>query len=536
MEGGMRILHIPQFLREYESFWANPEKAAESSLVKILLVMAIGVCFYQEPNYEELHASALQWVYSAQSWVSAPFEKGRLNLSGLQIHCLLILARQTTALGGDLMWIAAGTLVRTAFQLGLHRDPKWFPKLSVMHAELRRRLWATVVELALQLSLDTGMPPLLSINDFDTEPPANINDEDISETTLVLPVAKPAHVYTQTSLQIQLLRSFRARLHISNIINDIHSETSYDETLRMSTEITQYCKEMTLLINSYPKSLLHPSLCKEMTNIFKTYPTTLLHPSRLQTNLVDMVLRRYLLTLHRPFAAKSHLEPRYYYSRKMCLDTAMIILSHTGSPESAQPLLDSTGREIMDDFTRLSCVGGGYFREILLYPGVLICVEVIVQLEEETLSGLPPSPSSAIARQPLLQIVDKMTDLLQKRFELGENNVKGLMFLAAARGQIEALISGAPLEKTIIEHARNAAKKYLDILQARKKTPDAFSSNGLEIADGWSQGVYTGDQNLGYDFTMQDASEASSMSNFNFDIPDSWLFAGWGDDNNPSLF
>lgn len=58
-------------------------------------------------------------------------EKDSLGISGLQVQCLLILARQSLAVGGDLMWIAMGTLLHTAIQLGLHRDLKHFSKMSV---------------------------------------------------------------------------------------------------------------------------------------------------------------------------------------------------------------------------------------------------------------------------------------------------------------------------------------------------------------------------------------------------------------------
>jgi len=51
-------------------------------------------------------------------------EKDRLSISGLQVQLSLILVRQTLSISGDLIWIAMGTVIRTAIQLGLHRDPK----------------------------------------------------------------------------------------------------------------------------------------------------------------------------------------------------------------------------------------------------------------------------------------------------------------------------------------------------------------------------------------------------------------------------
>lgn len=45
--------------------------------------------------------------------------------------------------------------------------------------ETRRRLWATILEMDLQPSLDAGMVPTIAPDAYDTEIPSDINDEDI---------------------------------------------------------------------------------------------------------------------------------------------------------------------------------------------------------------------------------------------------------------------------------------------------------------------------------------------------------------------
>lgn len=59
-------------------------------------------------------------------------EKDRLSISGLQVQCLLIIARQTLAVGGDLIWIAMGTLVRTAMQMDQHLDLKHLTRMAML--------------------------------------------------------------------------------------------------------------------------------------------------------------------------------------------------------------------------------------------------------------------------------------------------------------------------------------------------------------------------------------------------------------------
>ena len=132
-ESAFRILHIPSFWSEYERYWQNPAEATSTLHFKVQLVIAIGSSLCQEsPKITEVRSGASQWIYAAHDWLSGPMEKDRLSISGLQVHCLLILARQTLSVGGDLIWVSMGTLVRTAFQLGLHRDPRHFAKVTVL--------------------------------------------------------------------------------------------------------------------------------------------------------------------------------------------------------------------------------------------------------------------------------------------------------------------------------------------------------------------------------------------------------------------
>lgn len=132
-ESAFRILHVPSFWTEYEEYWKDPADVIDMTRFKVQLVLAIGSGLCQESfEVETSHSTAHQWVYAAQDWLSSPTGKDRLSISGLQVQCLLILARQTLSIGGDLIWVAMGTLLHTAMQLGLHRDPKHFAKMTVL--------------------------------------------------------------------------------------------------------------------------------------------------------------------------------------------------------------------------------------------------------------------------------------------------------------------------------------------------------------------------------------------------------------------
>jgi hypothetical protein len=504
-ESTYRILHIPTFEREYEDYWNDPQNASTGFLVKLLLVMAIGTVFYQEADFHAIRTSAQQWVYAAQSWMSAPFEKGRLNLSGLQVHCLILIARQTTGVGGDLVWISVGSLIRMAITMGFHRDPKLFPRMTFLHAELRRRLWATVIEMAVMSSFDSGNPALISPGDWDTEPPSNINDDEICESTKEPPVSKPSNIYTQTSMQIQLLKSVRTRLEVSRLINDFRSQPAYDDVIRLGTEIQSFGREGLLLAQYTPEDSLKP------TNF--------------QRNLLDTPIRRVLLALHFPFAMKARIDPRFYFSRKVCLDTAVTILTYpcTSSPTSAHAL-----EAQQDDYTRLKLVGAGYLKEQLIYAIIIVQLELIAQLEEE--SPLMRNEVDRKAREQLRRYIAYMVELSAQRISLGENNIKGHLFLSAVLAQIDALERGVDPDPLIAKAAKESAENCYGLLKARiKKPPSSVVMESEAVvgdADRDAEAATTGfgtmemDHEFAFEYLMPDA-------NMSFDIPESWLFEGW---------
>lgn len=94
-ESTYRVLHVPSFRNELAQHWQSPEASSIGFVMKLFLVMAIGASLYEDPDGSPKPKSdILQWIYAAQSWLSVPFEKIRLNFTGLQIYCLLLMARQ----------------------------------------------------------------------------------------------------------------------------------------------------------------------------------------------------------------------------------------------------------------------------------------------------------------------------------------------------------------------------------------------------------------------------------------------------------
>ncbi|KUJ18472.1 uncharacterized protein LY89DRAFT_780542 [Mollisia scopiformis] len=516
-ESTLRILHIPTFWKEYQQYWENPAAASSTFIIKMLLAMSIGCCFYQDDD-QDWHAQSLQWIFAGQTWLASPFEKGRMHISGLQIHCLVINARLANAVAGDLVWISIGSLLRTAFQMGFHRDPKYLPRMLPLHAELRRRLWATVLELNIQGALDSGMPTLLHLEDFDTEAPANLDDSDLDETMTVLPEAKPRDVYTQTSLQIMLLESFPTRIKVVSHSNNFHSDPSYEEVLALGSTLTKALREHNTFINSVNAASLYSSANPQTQSPIPYVP-------RMFRNILDLCIRRFLLALHRPFAARAQTDLRYYFSRKVCLDCAMTMLQYPTS-DPGDPSIEP-GKQ--DDFTRLKTVSGGFQKGLLVHAAMVIFSELLSQIEEESTF----TEQSRAAREPLKQALRGIVDLSALRIMHAENNIKGHLFISVVLAQVEAMELGVPADNLVIAAARKSAEICMALLSKRipiTATDDEYArhvENG-SAADGVGLQGASAPQDIGFDTMMQDWTMDSQY----FNLPDSWLLSGW-EDNQP---
>jgi hypothetical protein len=242
-ENVYRILHVPSFRQEYEQYWVDPTSVDVAFLLKMLLAMSNGAIFYQGPDASHIIAQAKKWVFAGQHWLSqAPSEKSRLTLSGIQVHCLLILARQAHGMVGDLAWISVGSLLRAAQMMGLDRDPDYIPDMKPLQVELRRRIWLTIVEINLHLALDMGKRADMRVEDWDTKPPSNVDDEDIEKESRPTN-ANQDHVYTQTTMQRLLQQSLPVRLEACQVMNGIRAEPSYDVVLTLVAQLTKAAKK-----------------------------------------------------------------------------------------------------------------------------------------------------------------------------------------------------------------------------------------------------------------------------------------------------
>ncbi|KAG9236027.1 fungal-specific transcription factor domain-containing protein [Amylocarpus encephaloides] len=491
-----RILHIPSFQKEYAQYWANPQTTSTVSLIKILLVIAIGTCFHQGPDFDSRRTQAIHWVHTAQFWLASPKEKNRLHTACIQVECLLLLARSIYNIGADIIWNHTGSVLRTAMSMGFHRDLKHSKRYSILHKEVRRRLWATILEIDIQACLDSGMSPMISKDDFDTEPPSNINDDEIDESTATHPGSHPLNEYTQASLQIATLSSLSTRLEAANLVNDYRVEISYEAAIKLGKALVRNYKE---------HHLFFARASQDISAKFK--------PTAFDRKMFDLKIQRFLLVLHRPFAMKARDDPRFYYSHKIYLDTALAV--HSTPSGSLLPTPDSDNSKVEDDYTRFRLISGGFLKEMLIHTVIIIYQEMIMPLEQELPGFFPDETKSS--RGPYLSLLQDMIDLAQKRLEAGETAVKSHLLYSIALAHINAIENGTPVDDAMAEAATSSLSQCQEILK-RKMPSTTTTTLEAQFSDEMGQVPDMGAGDM--DFSMQDWG-------MEFEPSDLWLFSGW---------
>ncbi|KAK1531903.1 fungal specific transcription factor [Colletotrichum paranaense] len=492
-----RIVHVPTFKADYEKYWLNPSDASDSFIITMQLCMGIGATMHDERF--TLRNLAIQWFWEAMFWLIAPCEKSKMTIPGLQIRCLMHHLRHTANIGCDLTWIGAGALLRTAMYMGLHRDPKSIIKMSPYRAEIRRRLWVTILEMTLQTSVDSGGPPLISLDDFDTELPANLDDEQLVEDgESAFPVPRDSGTHTQMTIPLALFGTFAARLAVAKRVNEFRSDTVYEETLRHSNELSRSLQKMMQQLKAYPS----------VTSFQLRYVQTLTY--------------RLFFALHHPIAPLALRNPVYYFSRKMVVDTALRLCEvaflapdKSGTGATMKP---ATPSEV--DFHRLTINGAGFYRSVPFQGVMTLGLELINIKEEEVRNGHSIFYSGS--EDQLRGILDAVYDWSRNRIRSGETNIKGhalsVLLIAHIHG-LEQGVSDEKIENFFEEACRERVKECHDLLKELAggdvteegvSMPDVHDLDmdfdaGVDMLGDWDWGTSLDNNGFGF----------SSIMNFN---------------------
>lgn len=206
-------------------------------------------------------------------------------------------------------WILLGMLVRLAFRMGYHRDPSHFSKISSFRGEMRRRVWAAIVQLDLAGSNVIGLPRMIQESQCDTAEPRNLLDEDFGPNFTELPPSRPDTFQTS----ILYLREKKRVLSVSRKVYDLTSTTkpySYEDVMGLDAAINDV------------KKAIPPSL--------QLKPLTILTNPVIWTRQMSLsiILAEAQCVLHRRYLTPGRTDPRYSHSRMTCIEAALQMLEH----------------------------------------------------------------------------------------------------------------------------------------------------------------------------------------------------------------
>lgn len=391
-ENTYRVLHAPSFLDEWNTFWDEQESQSDVAfstdvfIAKLLALMACSACFATKEfleatrlNQQSLMHMCHGWIDTVAAWVGLMTSHTQLSIDIIQIKCLLLLAQQATAWEGDLAGMGSGAIIREAMLMGLHRDPSNFAHVSPYWAELRRRLWLTIIELELQASLYSGIALAISWDEFDCSLPSNIDDEDFSLDSTRLPSPKPLEIFTRTSFQISLAQTLRLRMRISKMINRVRLDVDYDDVMKLSeslsTELAHAPPELRDISNSEDSDGADGA--DDNCPAFRKSFFIFLH-------------YRSLLALHRPFFLKlaETLGEPYVFSRRVCVQTSLALLAQLEyTPgNTTNEHLPVNGNNSCPHILQMK---GGMFRDDVFHAATTICFELRLQSKDRVIDPLP---------------------------------------------------------------------------------------------------------------------------------------------------
>ncbi|KAL6689758.1 hypothetical protein J3F84DRAFT_391368 [Trichoderma pleuroticola] len=331
-EAKFRIIYMPTFWKEYHRLRQDPSTTALEYPAKLLLVLLLG--YQLQHDGEDTPSSeigilsrhtALLWLQAVESWLFTHLEVIKPTLGLIQILCLLALPTRPYTTNTWHSYATAGYLMKLAIMIGLHMDSGNLAHISATETELRRRLWATIMEIEISNSLDRGLMPMFTLEMFDTLAPANLNDQDLEEGCSSTAANLPSDCW----FQITLLQSLPLRLEVCQVLTNRKCDLTYQKVLDLDTELN--------------KALSHLHSTSE--DIAPMIPSLLLDRWRARTTILDLHIRRCLLAVHQAFVVYPKDQKMFHYPRIACLDSASVFLSAQDTlvhEELASSLLLST--------------------------------------------------------------------------------------------------------------------------------------------------------------------------------------------------
>ncbi|KAL9949297.1 hypothetical protein ACHAQF_000412 [Verticillium nonalfalfae] len=425
-----RIIHMPTFMAQYEMYW-DGKLQGDTFLPQLLAICATGSRFEAKSKglrksigteFDGVHIpTACELV---KSWLHSLKGKQLIDFTTLQTEMLLLQAMRMTAARPQVLWTQLGAILRMAMTMGMHRDPSEFePQIPVFSAEMRRRMWFSILELDLHVSLVCSLPCSIREGDFTCKPPSNLNDKELFPEMVELPPSRPIDNGTDNQIQCYAAMTVGIRLKVVHMLNRIDSIRDYNEVLELGAKLELISEDIGYL---FPRN-----------NSLSDSEQSKMWRCRV---ILDMHIRRPLLALYRPFALGSVDAPAQI--TRAYLSSSMVILQYL---DELDPML--AHYQSVSDMYHL------VLKRDMLQASLSLCYYIRAGLQSNAgpysnlkLAALSPEPfddaRSYRAETPalwspvrLIKTVDKSMDLLMRN--VGGGDVKDIVALSVVLASVQ---------------------------------------------------------------------------------------------------
>ena len=431
-ERTMRILHITTFMHQYDQIWqhTNPEICSTSSIIPQLTAVMTMACYMDDAVREkedQTHRSYLKGasIDLVQAWLDELSRKQRTELSTLQVEVLLLLSRSLRHLYPEKLWSSTGALVRSAMAMGLHTDPTRLPGVTPYQVEMRRRLWATILEMDLQASMTVGMPVVVPELDSYNLVPANLNDSDFDEHSTKLPTSRPLGNLTDNLYQVCLATSLPQRLKALSLVQ--RSAPNREEAVELGKKVQECLSRKPSVL-----SLQHNGAAPSDGG------------SLLHRVLLDLYLRRPLLCLYKPLLlGEQHEHTIFAEIQTHCLSSSLVILSYQDF-YTTQTLGAVTSNPLpQQDFFYRCC------KTDILWAALTVCQQIKL-LRQAVVDNRFVDRQIGHDENSLVRTVEMTIDCLVDRMGRKGSDLKDIVFLSLALQSVQ-LPESAPGRSNILQ-------------------------------------------------------------------------------------
>lgn len=405
-----RVLHLPTFSEQYNLYWEG-KMDSETFLPQLLAVLSVASRF--ETKSKGLGHERSEGVHIptacalVRSWLDSLRGKQLVDLATLQVEVLLLHAQRMVTPRSEDSWTSLGCIVRMAMTMGLHRDPSESGyRLPVFIGELRRRLWFTILDMDLHISLACNLPCLVRDGDYTCRPPRNLDDVEIYPEMRELPASKPIDQITDNQMQVYAAMTLGVRMRVSHLLNRIDTIRDYQEVLEIGAKLDRYLDDINYI---FPR---HGILSDSQKS--KQWRCRV---------VLDMHVRRPLLALYRPFAIGAQDVPAQI--SRAYLRSSMVIMKYL---DELDPLL-AHFQDITDMYHQI-------LKKDIIQAALGVCYYIHSAVRPsdssaQALQGLRPSPDSSDdfpsynPENLILWSPDRLIDTVQKTLDLLIRNISG---------------------------------------------------------------------------------------------------------------